>query len=160
MPDTVLNSKGTKINRTWFLASKCSWYNKTMNQFLKTLYSHILNFGLKWINVLYLSKKLWWTSLFESPSCVCLSSQSSHWISTRTTAYFYRQHPEETLYLDGVHASFFSLFCLHPLHRSKFLWLSLYFCLMNPISIFYREWLLVKDSLNYCLFKIVFKILK
>ena len=49
---------------------------------------------------------------------------------------------------------------LHPLYRPKFLWLSFYFCLMNPISMFCSEWLLVMDSLNFSLFKIVFKILK
>ena len=65
MPDVVLNSKCTEINRTWFLASKCYRYNKTMNQVFKMLYSHILNFILKWINVSYLSKK--------SDKLVCLN---------------------------------------------------------------------------------------
>lgn len=41
--------------------------------------------------------------------CVSLFPKSLLWINTRTTACSHRQHLEETLYLDGVHISFFSL---------------------------------------------------
>ena len=62
---------------------------------------------------------------------------------------------------DLYFATFATTGALHPLYRSvNFCGFHFISAWWNPISIPYSEWLLVKDSLNFSLFKIVFKILK
>ena len=118
VPHTVLNSRGTKINRRLSRSSKSSWYSKEMNHFfLKMLYSHVLNFVLKWINVLLLKNLI---NQFELPFCVCLYflNLCSGLAQERQPVLIDSTWRKHSIWMESIFPSSLWLFALCPLHIS------------------------------------------